>query len=371
MSTLDPGFWLNRRVLVTGHTGFKGSYLSYWLAEMGADVVGYANPPVLTRPLYQALALDDQVESIIGDLANLEHLEAVIASREPEIIFHLAAEALVLSCLKEPVRAFASNLMGTVNLLQAARRSSELRAVVVVTTDKCYQPSLEACREDHPLGGDEPYSASKAAAEMAVQAFRHCYLQSFDGIGVATARAGNVIGGGDFGVNRLIPDLVRGARAGQVVPIRHPDAVRPWQHVLDALFGYLMLGERLARDPTAYAKAFNFGPPRSEEWSVSRIADAANQQLGGRWEHAPRAESIENPVLRLDSSRARRELGWRPQLSTREAVAWSMDGYQALLADRDDRWLARQLHNFEERLLKQPGYRAQSMPMAEADYDQA
>lgn len=371
MRALDPGFWLNRRVMVTGHTGFKGSYLCYWLAEMGADVVGYALPPVMSRPLYEALAIDDQVESIIANINDLAYLEAVVASREPEIIFHLAADALVLDCLRDPIKAFSANLMGTVNLLQAARRSQDLRAVVAVTTDKCYRPTSDPCREDDALGGDEPYSASKAAAEMAVQAFRHCYLQEIDGVGVATARAGNVIGAGDFSANRLIPDLVRGARAGQSVPIRHPEAVRPWQHVLDALFGYLLLAERLSNDPGEFSRAWNFGPSREGEWSVRQIADIACRELGSSWQHVPRVESVENPVLRLDSSASRHALGWQPRLDTHKALNWTIDGYKALLRDGDDRWLLRQLQTFEAGLLSPRTARANTQPLAEAEHDQA
>lgn len=349
MAALDGGFWLNRRVMVTGHTGFKGCYLSHWLAEMGADIVGFALEPVMSRPLYDALRLDERIESIVGDVNDLRLLEAVAASRDPEIIIHMAADAIVLSCLKSPVEAFSTNLMGTVNLLQAARRSQDLRAVVVVTSDKCYRPSPMACREDDPLGGDEPYAASKAASEMAVDAFRKCYLQDIDGIGLASARSGNVIGAGDFSANRLLPDLVRGVRSGQPVKLRHPEAVRPWQHVWDALFGYLLLCECLADDPETYGRAWNFGPDHGDERTVGDIADSVCRSLGGSWEHAPLPESVENPTLRLDSSAARKIMNWQSQLSVDETLNWTMSGYRQLL-DGEIGWMDRQLADYENRL---------------------
>ena len=352
MSALNPGFWLNRRVLVTGHTGFKGSYLAYWLAEMGANVVGYAQPATMSARLYSSLNLDHHIESITGDITDLSHLEAVIASREPEVIFHLAADALVLSCLKNPVRAFAVNVQGTANLLHAARRSQDLRSVLVATSDKCYRPSVQPRGENSPLGGDEPYAASKAAAEMAVQAFRHCYLQAFDGIGVASMRAGNVIGGGDFSANRLVPDLIRGLRLGQPVPVRNPECVRPWLHVLDALNGYLLLAERLWSQPDKFAAAWNFGPPPNGEWPVRRVADLFCQYLGGEWQHVPRRADIESPVLRLNTSKASTELGWVPHLTTQEALTWTLRGYQEMLEGRGEDWLHRQISEFEDLMLR-------------------
>jgi len=349
MNSLDSTFWLNRRVLVTGHTGFKGSYLSYWLAELGADPVGFALPPDASAPLYRALSIDRKLESVIGDIRNFQQLEDVVTSTRPEVIFHLAAEPIVLNALRDPLAAIATNVGGTANLLQAARRAPDLRAIVLVSSDKCYAPNPVPRREADMLGGDDPYAASKACAELIAHAFRHCYFPPIDGVGLATARAGNVIGGGDFAPHRLVPDLVRGARSGEPVRIRHASAVRPWQHVLDALAGYLRLAECLSAEPERFARAWNFGPAPEEEWPVWRVADSVCEALGGRWINDPPPESVESQVLRLDATAASRSLGWRPQLDTATALAWTLDGYRRLASEGGEHWLAEQLERYEHR----------------------
>lgn len=356
MNSLDSTFWLNRRVLVTGHTGFKGSYLCYWLAELGADPVGFALEPSSSAPLYRALSIGRKLEPNIGDIRNFDHLEDVVASTRPEIIFHLAADAIVLDSLRDPVGTIATNVTGTANLLQAARRAPDLRAIVVVTSDKCYAPSPSPRREADMLGGDDPYAASKACAEFVAQAFRHCYFPPMDGVGLATARAGNVIGGGDFAPHRLVPDLVRGAQSGEPVRIRHASAVRPWQHVLDALAGYLRLAECLSQEPERFAKAWNFGPLPEEEWPVWRVADTVCKALGGRWINDPPPESVESQVLRLDATAASRTLSWRPQLDTATALNWTLDGYRRMAKEGGEQWLAEQLAAYEGRDSDPPIY---------------
>lgn len=330
LTRIDPTFWLNRRVLVTGHSGFKGSYLTYWLSLLGADVVGLALPPSSSAALFHMAGLEPRITSLVVDVRDRTRVEQTVVGASPEIIFHLAGQAITLDGLKRPLDTFDTNTTGTLNILNAARRATALQAMVVVTSDKAYLPSTEPRREDDHLGGHEPYSASKACADIITETFRHCYLQTEDGIGLATARAGNVIGGGDFSRHRLIPDLVRGIAAGETVAIRHPDAVRPWQHVLDAVSGYLLLAQRLAQGPRRFARAWNFGPLEPAPWSVARVADRLVDRLGGGWRVVPHAGQHEVPVLRLDPSAAITELGWRPRLDTATAVDWTAEGYRRL-----------------------------------------
>ena len=349
MIALDETFWLNRRVLITGHTGFKGTYLASWLSELGADLIGLAHPPTLQAQLHYAAGLESRMSSITGDIRDREQLSHIVATREPEIIFHLAAQSLVLPGLKNPTSTFDVNVQGTLNLLEAARRSRDLRAVIVVTSDKCYRPRAEPCFEDDPLGGSDPYAASKACAELIAQSYRTCYLTPEDGIGLATVRAGNVIGGGDLSPHRLMADLVRAARAGQPVRLRHPEAIRPWQHVLDALHGYLLLAQACARRPTQYSGAWNLGPVPEDHWTVAKVAEHVVRQLGGGIEVHPPVESLETPTLRLATEKVEQRIGWRPALSTEEAIDWTVAGYRRLLDERDGAWLYEQIARFEER----------------------
>jgi CDP-glucose 4,6-dehydratase len=345
---LDPAFWQGRRVLVTGHTGFKGSWLCAWLARLGAQVTGLALPPPTDPSLFALAGIAALVRSEIGDVREPAVVEATLRAVEPELVFHLAAQPLVLESLRDPLGTFRTNLLGTLNLLEAARRCPTLRAIVVVTSDKCYRDARALCAEDDALGGIEPYSASKACAEIAVGAWRACFLGPSSGVGLATARAGNVIGGGDFGPDRLLPDLIRAARAGTMARLRHPHAVRPWQHVLDAIAGYLTLAEALWWRPAEMAASWNFGPPEEATWTVAAIADEAFRRLGyGAWRSAAGPQRHEAPVLRLSAARARQRLGWRPVLDTEAAVAWAVEGYVELL-DRGGRaWLEAQIERHQ------------------------
>ena len=348
MASIDPTFWLNRRVLVTGHTGFKGAWLCAILNELGADVIGIAHPPTPDAPLFEQCGIARHMESMTGDIRDADLLRRTIATEAPEIIFHLAAQSLVRRGLKNPRETFETNIQGTVNLLDAAREAPGLKAIVVVTSDKCYREPHRPCTEDDPLGGLDPYAASKACAEIVTEAYRHCFLGPIDGIGLATARAGNVIGSGDFNRDRLLPDLVRGIAAGRTVEIRNPHAIRPWQHVLDALHGYLLLAQGLARDPHDMGRAWNFGPSADSHWTVGAVADAVSRQLGGEWLALPSHETVETPVLRLDSSRSRQLLGWEPRLDIETALEWTVEGYRALETG-DRTWLQTQIRRFLER----------------------
>jgi CDP-glucose 4,6-dehydratase len=296
------GFWEGRRVLVTGHTGFKGAWLTLWLHGLGADVTGFSGPPPTAPSLFELARVGELCRDRRGDVRDEDAVEDAVRAARPEVVFHLAAQPIVRAALEDPAGTYAINVIGTARVLAAAREA----AVVCVTSDKCYAPGDGPHREGDPLGGADPYSASKAAQELVAAAHREAY-----GIRVATARAGNVIGGGDWGRDRLVPDLVRARDASAPVTLRQPDAVRPWQHVLDPLAGYLRLAERLA-ESAEWADAWNFGPDdaRSVGWVVDRVRE--------RWpldvRVLPPGDTVEIPALRLDASKARERLGWQPRL---------------------------------------------------------
>lgn len=344
---INPPFWSDRRVVVTGHTGFKGTWLATWLVELGARVTGLALSPATTPSLFQLSGLADRIDSRIVDVRSRADVADLLNEVQPEIILHLAAQPLVMEGLSDPVATFQSNILGVVHLLDAARRLMSLQAIVVITSDKCYLHTDRRCAEGDPLGGHEPYSASKACAEIVTEAYRHCFYPPERRIGLATARAGNVIGGGDFSPGRLLPDLIRAFVSGDPALLRHPQGVRPWQHVLDALAGYLVLAERLAGNASSFSTAWNFGPSQEASWTAAQVADAAAERFGcGAWRAAADDPGIEVPTLLLSSEQARRWLGWQPRLDTAEAVAWAVDGYRALLRDGGIDWLVEQIHAF-------------------------
>ena len=330
---VDPSFWYSRRVLVTGHTGFKGGWLVHWLKLMGAEITGYALNPPTNPALFDVAGIGDGVNHVIGDLREVSALRSALRNSSPEIIFHLAAQPLVRRSYESPAETFSVNVIGTLNLFEVVRQIDGVRALVNVTSDKCYENRewVWPYRENEPLGGYDPYSASKACAEILTASYRQSFFK--EALPVATCRAGNVIGGGDWGHDRLVPDLMRGFSNSEKVYIRNPSAIRPWQHVLDALSGYLCLAQRMAgRDGAAFAKAWNFGPDRPSELSVADMVKRAASLWGksARYEFASaRNGPHEATFLKLDSTRARTEIGWHPAWGLDEALTATVEWYRA------------------------------------------
>lgn len=321
-------FWRGRRVFLTGHTGFKGSWLLMWLTQMGAEVTGFSLPAE-ERSLFRQASLRDTVAHIEGDIRDAASVDAAITSARPEVVFHLAAQPLVRLSYECPVETFATNVQGTVHVLDACRRAADIKAIVCVTSDKCYHNRewVWPYRESDPMGGHDPYSASKGAAELVIDAYRRSYFGR--GPLLASVRAGNVIGGGDWAADRLIPDIVRALIGGQAPFIRSPGSVRPWQHVLEALGGYLLIAQHLAEGSDWAATGWNFGPVDGDSRPVHWIADHMCAAWGGpawRTEDQSQPQPHEAKMLRLDCSKAHYELGWRPALRLGEAldliVAW-------------------------------------------------
>jgi CDP-glucose 4,6-dehydratase len=337
---LTPGFWSGRRVLVTGHTGFKGSWLALWLTAMGAEVTGLSDGVPTDPSLFVLARLAEDVRTIEADVRDAGAVRRALAEAQPEVVLHLAAQPLVRRSFHEPRETFEVNVMGTVNVLDAVRHVPGVRAVVNVTSDKCYENREWewAYREDEPMGGHDPYSSSKGASELVTSAYRRSFFDAPDGPRLASARAGNVIGGGDWGVDRLIPDVMRAALAGATVEIRNPAATRPWQHVLNPLSGYLLLAERLCADPAA-ATAWNFGPAETDARPVGWIVERLDALWPGglRWERDPGEHPHEARYLKVDSSRARARLGWAPRWSLEPALESIVEWYAALRAGEDMR----------------------------------
>jgi CDP-glucose 4,6-dehydratase len=322
---VTPAFWRGRRVFITGHTGFKGAWLGLWLNRLGSSVVGYALPAPTTPSLFAAAAVAETMRSMEGDVRDLDRLRRALREAAPEIVFHLAAQALVRPSYREPVATFTTNVMGTVHVLEACRDVPGLRAAVVVTSDKCYEEGAAGRphRESDPLGGHDPYAASKACTEIAAAAYRRSFFDAAPGgAAVATARSGNVIGGGDWAPDRLIADLIRAYSAGHSPRLRNPGAVRPWQHVLDPLAGYLMLAERLYEQGRPFAEPWNFGPAPGSAVSVEAVAERAGRLWGGNggWLIETAPQPREAPVLELDAGKARARLGWKPLLDLDTAL---------------------------------------------------
>ena len=320
---MNPSFWRGKEVLLTGHTGFKGGWLSLWLQSLGAKVHGYALSPS-TEPNFFTLAnvSEDMASNTIADIRDAKKLFDVIDKIQPQIVFHMAAQPLVRHSYAEPIETYAVNVMGTLNLLEAVRQTSSVKALVNVTTDKCYENrewSL-AYKEDQALGGYDPYSSSKACSEIITAAYRKSFLTE-RGVGVASARAGNVIGGGDYSEDRLIPDFFRAIANKKTLMIRSPNAIRPWQHVLEPLSGYLKLAECLYGEPAKYSEAWNFGPSDDATMTVSWILNKLAETFpNSKWEVDKTPQLHEASLLRLDSSKARALLGWQPRWSLDESL---------------------------------------------------
>ena len=358
-----PSAWAGRRVLVTGHTGFKGSWLSLWLHQMGAEVTGFALPPPTQQSLFEAARIGELVRHVEGDVRDAAALHRTVEACEPEVIFHLAAQPLVRLSYREPVETYATNVMGTVHLLDAARRVAGVKAIVCVTSDKCYENRewIWPYRESDPMGGHDPYSNSKGCAELVVSAWRNSFFAA-EGPLLASARAGNVIGGGDWADDRLVPDLIRAMISGTAPLIRSPGSVRPWQHVLEALHGYLVLAERLLAGERAFAEGWNFGPSdedaRPVSWIVERL-QAAWGNGSGKTVADTGPGPHEATLLRLDSSKARSQLGWHPVLPLDTALGWIGEWHKAVAVGGDARTVtANQIARYTAKSMRETGPRA-------------
>ena len=326
---MNHAFWAGKRVLLTGHTGFKGGWLALWLTELGADVHGYALAPASQPAFFDVCNVGERLaSSVIADVRDADAMASAMHAAQPDVVLHLAAQPLVRHSYAVPVETYATNVMGVVNLLEAVRSTPTVKAVVNVTTDKCYENRewLWPYRENEAMGGADPYSSSKACAELVTSAYRRSFLAPL-GIHVASARAGNVIGGGDWAVDRLVPDFLRVLDAGERLLIRSPNATRPWQHVLEPLSGYLLLAEMLYTQGADFAEGWNFGPEdadvRSVEWIVQQLCSGSP---GASWECDARTHPHEATQLKLDSSKAKAKLGWRPRwrldVALHQTLAW-------------------------------------------------
>lgn len=350
-------FWNGRRVLLTGHTGFKGSWFSLWLQQLGADVCGIALEPATTPNMFQEARVNQGIRSEIGDVRDLDRVKNVVSEHKPEILFHMAAQPLVRRSYEDPIGTYTTNVIGTANVLEAIRGSKSIRAIVVITTDKCYENRewIWPYREADRLGGHDPYSSSKACAELVVSAYRDSYFPKANyaehGVAIASARAGNVIGGGDWSKDRLVPDIMRAFASNQTLMIRNPNAVRPWEHVLEPLSGYLKLAQRLYERGSEFAEAWNFGPDydnaKPVEWIVQQLA--ADWGPSARWHTDEGPHPHEDQMLKLDWSKAAHALNWRPTLSLAEALRFTADWYrQSSAGDDMRRFTCSQIEQFEK-----------------------
>jgi CDP-glucose 4,6-dehydratase len=352
MSRIDKSFWKQRRVLLTGHSGFKGAWLAAWLRQMGATVHGISLPPVTNPSLHAIMTDADLPADEHVDIREAAKLQACLLAVQPEIVLHLAAQPLVRASYQRPELTFSTNVMGTVNILDAIRLTPSVRVGVIVTTDKVYenretgQPFVESDR----LGGHDPYSNSKACAELATQCYRDSFFKGPSAPAIAAARAGNVIGGGDWSADRLVPDVVRAMTARQPVELRYPQSVRPWQHVLDPLHGYLVLAQQLWRQPEKAPGAVNFGPAATGFVTVAGMLERLNAALGGKgWQQAPGQHPAEAGLLTLAIDLAKDALGWKPVLDVDQTIAWTALWYQAWYQGDDMRAMTlKQINDFEK-----------------------
>lgn len=356
-------FWKDKKILVTGHTGFKGSWLSLWLNALGAKIIGYSLPPPTKPSLFEIANIEKHMISIIGDIRDLAHITDIFRKCQPEIIFHMAAQSLVRYSYDHPIDTYSTNILGTANVLEAIRKSECVKAAVIITSDKCYENNewVWGYREKDALGGHDPYSSSKGCAELITQAYRRSYFSkssvNTDTTSIATARAGNVIGGGDWAVDRLIPDIMRSLLNNSNPLIRNPNAIRPWQHVLEPLHGYLMLAECLWKHGADFADAWNFGPNGEDTQPVYWIANYLTKFWGENAMRKPistQKEQVANILheanyLKLDSSKAKSRLEWKPKLTLKTALEWTADWYQQYKLKNDMKdFTQKQISNYQD-----------------------
>jgi CDP-glucose 4,6-dehydratase len=354
MSGSDSRIYAGKRVLLTGHTGFKGGWLATWLTQLGADVTGYSLPPATSPNLFQAARIASRVRSVEGDIRDRDHLARVWRQARPDVVFHLAAQPIVRESYRAPLETIQTNVIGTSNVLETARETAKPVALLLVTSDKCYenQEWLFGYRETDRLGGGDLYSASKAAAEIVAYSYRRSFFSpetlETHGIAVATARAGNVIGGGDWSPDRIVPDSIRALTNGEPISVRHPRATRPWQHVLEPLSGYLLLGARLLShgcDRAAACNSWNFGPDPTETRTVKDVVERVIARFGrGSWREDSAGGPHEFSLLRLATDKARLQLGWRPRWTFDRTIDATVDWYKAFNAgDAMPDWCERQI----------------------------
>ena len=328
-------FWQGKKVLITGHTGFKGSWLSLWLQSLGADIIGFSLAPDMKPNLFEMIRLNESMKSIIGDIRDFELIQTILKKYQPEIIIHLAAQPLVSYSYQAPLTTYTTNVIGTINLLEATRFTDSVKTIVNVTSDKCYENKelQQGYHENDSLGGDDPYSSSKACAELITRAYSRSYLKS-KGVNLSTARAGNVIGGGDWGKDRLVPDIVSACVKQHTIELRYPHAVRPWQHVLEPLSGYLAIAKRLYLSPATYAEAWNFGPSEEQgfktvAWLTDRVITLWGANIN--WIKSDQIHDHETTLLRLNSSKANSLLDWNGQWDIEITIKNTVNWYKAYL----------------------------------------
>ena len=354
---MNLAFWQGRRVFLTGHTGFKGSWLSLWLQQLGAEVHGFALAPNTSPSLFSVAKVADGMQSTMGDVRDLAALQKAMDLAKPEVVIHMAAQPLVVYSYQNPVETFATNVMGTVNLLESVRNCESVKAVVNVTTDKCYENKewLWAYRENERLGGHDPYSNSKACSELVTSSFRASFFDDnkYDqhGVAVATARAGNVIGGGDWAQNRLVPDILKAFELGKPVRVRNPNAIRPWQHVLEPLRGYLQLAQSLVESGPKFGEAWNFGPQAHDAKTVGWIVQEMCQKWGpsASWVNDEGQHPHEANYLKLDVSKSAAHLNWEPQMGLQQSLNLIIDWHRSFVKNEDMKQLTmQQISQYQE-----------------------
>jgi CDP-glucose 4,6-dehydratase len=352
MGEVNPSFWNGKKVFLTGHTGFKGSWMSLWLQQMGAVVKGFSLAPDTHPNLFEAADVARNMLSEIGDIRDYNHVVRSMTEFAPDVLIHMAAQPLVRLSYEDPILTYSTNVMGTVNVLDAARKCDKLKAIVAVTTDKCYENRewVWGYREDEPMGGHDPYSSSKGCAELVTAAYRKSYFNGAGAPALASARAGNVIGGGDWSKDRLVPDILKAFENNVPVVVRNPKATRPWQHVLEPLSGYLVLAQRLFEDGQAFAEGWNFGPKDEDCQSVGWILEQMVEQWGGSasWELDKNNNPHEAGYLKLDCSKAAMRLGWYPKTRLEQTLNGIIEWHKAFLVGANMRDIClREIENYQ------------------------